>query len=119
MSAPCWYANSKTLIIKGGNAEVMKLFDYSAEEFIGMDSTLLLFPSDRSRLAAIRKEQKWGPVGSFTFVRKDGSAFSAGIRWHQGDYRGVLCDCIILTGAALEAEVSDGSTCECASSPPS
>jgi PAS domain-containing protein len=117
MSAPCWYTDSKTLIIKGANAEVMKLFNYSAEEFIGMDSVRLVSISDRSRFYAVRKAQKWGPMGSFTFVRKDGSTFEAEIRWHQGEYHGVQCDCIIVTGVGLAAEAADESTCECASSP--
>lgn len=112
MSAPCWYVDSKTLIIKGANAEAATLFGYSEDEFIGQNSIHLLAISDSSRLLEIRKGEKWGAVGSFTFVRKDGSMFIAGVRWHQTEYRGTLCDCMILVPSGTEA-TSIESECEC------
>lgn len=100
MPVPCWYSDSNTLIIKGANSEALKLFGYTEEEFIGMSAVVLISPHDRSRIDGIRAAEKWGAVGSFTFLCKDGSEFKASIRWHQGEYHGTLCDCTIVTGTS-------------------
>jgi len=114
MSAPCWYTDSKTLIVKGANAEALKLFGYSMEEFIGMSAAHLISVHDHSRIEAMRAAEKWGEVGSFTFLRKNGSAFSASLRWHQGEYHGALCDCIIVTGVGgTGANFAGCGTLEC------
>ncbi len=97
MAVPCWYSDSKTLIVKGANSDAIRLFGYSAEELTGISFLNFFAESDVYRVLAIRQEEKWGPVGSFTFVRKDGSSFSGGIRWHQGEYQGTICDCFIIT----------------------
>jgi PAS domain S-box-containing protein len=118
MSAPCWYTDSKTLIVKGANAEALKLFGYSMEEFIGMSAARLVSVHDHSRIEAMRVEERWGEVGSFTFLRKDGSAFSASIRWHQGEYHDTLCDCIIVTGVrGTGAGFASSGALECSPSP--
>ncbi len=106
MAVPCWYSDSKTLIVKGANSDAIRLFGYSAEELIGISFLGLFAAPDAHRVLDIRKEQKWGPVGSFTFARKDGSVFSAGIRWHQGEYRGTICDCFIITEIDAHTNVS-------------
>jgi len=97
MSAPCWYTDSKTLIIKGANAEALELFGYPEEDFVGMNAVSLVDMSDRPRIEAVRASQIWGEAGSFTYIRRDGSTFKAHIRWHQGDYRGTVCDYTIVT----------------------
>jgi PAS domain S-box-containing protein len=113
MAVPCWYSDSKTLIIKGANSDAIKLFGYSAAELIGISFPSLFAATDVHRVFAIRKEEKWGPVGSFTFVRKDGSTFSAGIRWHQGEYQGTTCDCFIITEIDEHSKFSNEEECEC------
>jgi PAS domain S-box-containing protein len=117
MSAPCWYTDSTTLIVKGANAEALKLFGYSAEEFIGLNASRLVAASDRPRLDAIRAAEIWGDAGSFTYIRKDGSAFSAHIRWHQGEYNGTLCDYMIVTRIGTDLCSEDESARRCHAPP--
>jgi PAS domain S-box-containing protein len=119
MPVPCWYSDSNTLILKGANSEALKLFGYTEEEFIGMSAVGLISPIDRSRIDGIRAAEKWGAVGSFTFLRKDGSEFKASIRWHQGEYHGTLCDYTIVTGITSMGTSPDSSfegTYECGAS---
>ena len=97
MSAPLWYTDSRTFIVKGANEDALKLFGYSEQEFIGMSAVRLVAPFDLPRINALRAEEKWGEVGSFTYVRKDGTQFLAAIRWHQSHYLETLCDCVIVT----------------------
>jgi PAS domain S-box-containing protein len=85
------------LIIKAANTEALELFGYTEQELIGISATRLVTPQDWQRIATIRAEEKWGEVGSFTYVRKDGTTFSASIRWHQGEFQGTQCDCVIIT----------------------
>ncbi len=113
MSVPCWYSDSKTLILKGANSEAIKLFGYSEEELSRIDFMRLFTKLDAQRVLAIRREEKWGIIGTFTFLRKDGSTFSAGLRWHQGEYRGTLCDCFIVTEVDLNENSPTEEECEC------
>jgi PAS domain S-box-containing protein len=107
VSAPCWFTDSTTLIVKAANTEVLELFGYSEQEFIGMSAIHLVSPLDWPRIESIRAEEKWGEVGSFTYIRKDGNTFSAAIRWHQGEYHGTLCDCVIITGVEATDDPAD------------
>src|ERR1700674_5426020 len=118
MSAPCWYTDSRTLIVKGANAAALRLFGYSEEEFIGMSAVRLVSSLDRPRIDAIRAAEKRGEAGSFTYIRKDGSTFRADIRWHQSEYRGALCDCAIVTGVGANPCSSAGESAYQCHAPP-
>jgi PAS domain S-box-containing protein len=105
------------LIIKGSNAEALELFGYSEEEFVGMNAMHLVAVRERSKIEAIRAAEIWGEAGSFTYIRKDGSAFRAHIRWHQGDYRRTVCDYTIVTHIESDLRSGDGRAYECHAPP--
>jgi len=113
MSVPYWCSDSKTLILKRANSEAIRLFGYSEEELSRVDFMRLFTKPDAQRVLAVRREKKWGVMGTFTFIRKDGSTFSAGLRWHQGEYCGTLCDCFLVTEVDFSENSPTEQKCDC------
>jgi PAS domain S-box-containing protein len=87
-----WYTDSATLEIVDANESALALLGYARAELIGMNARTIVATGSQRQIDSIRSRDEWGPGGTHTFIRRDGSRFTAKIRWHRSEYLGRICD---------------------------
>lgn len=104
MLAAVWFTDSRTLEIVGADENAIALLGYPREELIGMNARRIVAQESQTEIDEVRRRNNWGSGGAHTFVRRDGSRFTALVRWHQAEYLGRICDFTIVS----DVRESDG-----------
>lgn len=96
---PVLVFESESRRIVGVNDAAAALFKASPDAVAGESIDLFLVPEERGRLAATigTTDPRWGDVGPWQCLAKDGSQFIAFIRFHQTILEGKLVHVVLAT----------------------
>jgi mannose-1-phosphate guanylyltransferase len=99
---PVLLFESATRRIIAVNDVAAALFRSAAADMLGKSVDSCVIPEERARLAAIvgTREPRWGDVGSWQCVARDGSRFIAQVRFHQTFQDGLLVHVVLATNVS-------------------
>jgi nitrogen-specific signal transduction histidine kinase len=101
-SVPVLLFESESLRIVMVNDTAVALFKSSSKDLLGQSVDGCVVAEERTRLAASigKYEARWGDVGPWQCLARDGSRFVAHIRFHQTMHQGKLVHVVLATEVA-------------------